>query len=381
MTQTINGRVIEVSSVHVTTSYAQVVSYIGMRGVQMGVAGDKEGIKCYRSLADLEDDYDIDTPVWNQGNAYFGGASDGAFFVRTYDPNYTATQKPALDGVTTTDNSASVALSGTPTSESGFIHALAKYYYAGAEYHLFPIASEEDKDMALTVSNFVEAQDRGILLISMTTEAGRMAVDSDFDFLEKIKANRATKIVSLPTSDDPNNTMGADALGHFVGDAVGANFKFTTGLSVSPQDRFELTNDDLAVYEKRNIGTYTTENGKNMVTNGRMMSGLALSTMVIKDSITNDIIQTVSDYLQKNRRVPYAASGVKAVRGLLMGVLGSYVSSGLIKDYSLNDPDADSISEEKKATGILDIFAWSWESVPTIDDAEFAQTLVVYDGQ
>lgn len=44
MTQTINGRVIEVSSVHVTTSYAQVVGDIGMRGVQMGVAGDKEGI-------------------------------------------------------------------------------------------------------------------------------------------------------------------------------------------------------------------------------------------------------------------------------------------------------------------------------------------------
>ena len=57
------------------------------------------------------------------------------------------------------------------------------------------------------------------------------------------------------------------------------------------------------------------------------------------------------------------------------------MSSGLIKSYTLNDPDADSISEEKKATGILDIFAWNWESVPNIDDAEFAQTLVVYDGQ
>lgn len=381
MTQTINGRLIEVSSVHVTTNYSSVVGDIGMRGVQMGVAGDKEGIKCYRSLANLEDDYDIDTPVWNQAKAYFDGVSDGAFFVRTYDPNYTAAQKPALEGVTTTDNSASVALSGTPTSESGFIHALSKYYYAGAEYHLFLITSEEDKDMALTVSNFVEAQDRGILLISMTTEAGRMAVDGDFDFLEQIKANRATKFVSLPVDDDANNTMGADALGHFVGDAVGANFKFTTGLSVTPQDRYELTNDDLMVYEKRNIGTYATENGKSMITNGRMMSGLALSTMVTKDAITNDVIQTVSDYLQKNRRVPYADTGIKAIRGLLMGILDSYVSSGLIKSYTLNDPDADNISEDKKATGVLDIFAWSWESVPTIDDAEFAQTLVVYNGQ
>ncbi|WP_203642977.1 DUF3383 family protein [Levilactobacillus andaensis] len=381
MTQTINGRVIEVSSVHVTTSYAQVVSDIGMRGVQMSVAGTKEGIKNYRSLADLQDDYDIDTPVWNQANAYFKGTPDGAFFVMTYDKDYVANQKPTLDGVTTTDDSASVALSGTPAAESGLIHALSKYYYAGAEYHLFPIASEDDKAMALTLSNFVEAQDRGILMLSMTTEAGRIAVADDFTFLEQIKANRATKLVSLPADKDATNSIGADALGHYVGDAAGANFKFVSGLSVTPQDKYELTNDDMAVYEKYNVGTYANENNQDIITNGRTLSGMALSTMVIKDSMAKDITSTVSDYLYKNRRVPYASTGIKAVRGLLMGILGSYQTAGLIKSYTLNDPDPDAITEEKKATGILDIFAWTWESVPTIDDAEFAQTLVVYDGQ
>lgn len=381
MTQTINGRVIEVSSAHVTTNYAQVVGPIGMRGTQMGVASDKESIKCYRSLADVQDDYDIDSTVWNQANAYFSGAADGAFFIMTYDPNYTAKQTPALDGVTTDDKSATVALSGSETTDSGYIHALKKYYYAGAEYHLFPITSEDDKAMALTLSNFVEAQDRGILMLSMTTEAGRMAVASDFSFLEQIKANRSTKVVSLPADKDPNNTLGADALGRYVGDSVGANFKFVSGLSVTPQDKFELTNDDLAVYEKYNIGTYANENDQNIITNGRMMSGLALSTITIKDAISINIISTVSDYLFKNRRVPYASTGIKAVRGLLMGILGSFQTANLIKGYTLNDPDAENITEEKKATGVLDIFAWSWESVPTIDDAEFAQTLVVYDGQ
>lgn len=385
MAQTTNpDRLIQLSAVHVTTSYAQVISAMGMRGVLLPVASDKEGLKVYRSLDDLQNDYDIDDPTWNQGERYFTGASDGALFVMTYDKNYSADSKPTVDGVKTSDNSATVTLSGTSAAKNGLLHALSKYYYGGSEYIVFPVASADDKATAVTLSNFVEAQDRGVLVLDVSTIAGQSATADDFAFLETIKANRATKVVSLQADLDAKDTMGAAALGQYVGYSIGANFKFLTNLGLTPQDQYDFTNDDLQVYEKYNVATYANENGGPMTTNGRMLSGIGFSTMVIKDSITNDIISTVSTYLKpkdSTNRVPYDSGSLKAVKGLVMGVLDKYREAALIDSYTINDPQYSDLTDEKKATGVLDVFKWTWKPMPTIDQAEFAQTLVVTDNQ
>lgn len=375
MAQTTAERFIELSPVHVVTTFKREITDAGMRGVLLPVASDHESLANYRSLSALQDDFDIDTPIWNQANAYFKGSADGSFFVMNYEKNYTA-PTPTVDGITTTDDSATVSLSASATD--GLIHALKKYYYAGQEYILFPITSEDDKTTALTLSNLVEAQDRGLLLVNYGTDPDATI---DFSFLQQIKSNRATKVVSLPTDKDPLGVAAANMLGKYVELGVGANFKFLNGLDVEPQDFYNFTNEDGAAYDKFGVATYAYEHGLAITTNGRTMSGISMGIMVTKDALINSIIDVVYPALHPDgtNRLPYDESTMKLVLSLIMGVFNDYQKNELIESYTITPPDYSTISDEKKASGVLDQFAFTWKPTRTVDDVEFSQTLVITD--
>lgn len=368
-------RFIELSPVHVVTTFKREITDAGMRGTLLPVASDHESLSNYRSLNALQDDYDIDTPIWNQANAYFKGSADGSFFVMNFEKDYKA-PTPKLDGVTTTEDSATVALSSSISD--GLIHALSKYYYAGQEYILYPITSEDDKATALTLSNLVEAQDRGLLILSYATDP---ATTPDFSFLQQIKSNRATKVVSSTTAKDPLNTAAAEMLGKYVELGVGANFKFIENLGIEPQDQYEFTADSVAAYDKFNVATYATEHGINITTNGRTMSGISLGIMVTKDALINSIIDAVYPALHPDgsNRLAYDETTLKLVQSLIMGVFNDYQKNELIESYTVTPPDYATISDEKKASGVLDQFAFTWKPMRTVDDVEFSQTLVITD--
>ncbi|WP_338230789.1 hypothetical protein [Lactiplantibacillus paraxiangfangensis] len=362
---------VPISPVIVSTSYKQVETDIGLRGVLLPIAGDKEGLMVYRSLDALEDDYDIDTPTCNQANAYFNGASDGAIYVMNYDKNYTASA-PTETGATTTDKTATVSLDST--DGGGLIHALEKYYFAGFEYVLLPISTADDIKLALTVSNFVEAQDSGYLVLSYTTDP---ATTPDFSQFAQIQKNRSTKVFSLPSDKDVDNTFGADFLGHYVELKTGSNAKFVGELSVEPQDRYEFTNDNLAVYDKYQIATYAYEKDTPMTTNGRSFSGIQMGNMITKDAFARDVVNAVSPIVTGAGYLPYDQPSLKLVKSAVMGVADDYKTAELIEDFSINDPQVADISEAEKASGILNKFKWSISMMRLIDQVKFTQTLVV----
>lgn len=362
---------IPISPVIVSTAFKQTITDPGMRGVVLPVSSDKDGIKLYRSLSELEDDYDIDTPTWNQANAYFAGADDGAFYVMTYNKAYTAAA-PTETGATTTDNSATVTLDSG--EGSGLIHALTKYYFAGFEYILMPIGSDDDTKLALTVSNFVEAQDRGYLILSMTTDPTKAV---DFTGFAQIQKNRSTKLFSLPSDKDADNTFGADFLGHYVELKTGSNSKFVSDLAVTPQDEYEFTADDLAVYDKFNVATYAYENGAAMTTNGRSFSGISTGIMIVKDAFARDVVNAVAPIITGAGFLPYDQPSLKLVKGAVMGVANDYITAELIESYTINDPQVADITEAEKVSGILSKFKWTIVPMREIDQVKFTQTLVV----
>lgn len=378
---TSNLKYVWLSPVHVSTTIKVVYVDPGMKGVIYPLAGDKAGIQTYRSMLQVEQDYDIDSDIWNQANAYFGKALDGQFQVLTYDQNYTAPATTPNTSTTTDSGSVTVtdaAGSGTPSATDGLIQALYHYYGAGFE-HILLTADETSKDLVFAVSNFVEAQDKGYVTVSTTTPEGETP---DFSWLEQIKDNRATAVKSLPANLDPNNTFGAEQLGAYVERALGANGKSIQDLqTVTPQDQYEFGYVDLAPYRKYNVATYAYENKVAMTTSGRSLSGVSTSIMMVRDALVNTIVERVSDFLVQNDVTPYDQSSVDMIIAIIQGVLKEFQSKSLIESSTVSPVDVTSIPDTVKATGDLNGVTWTFKPMRSIDDAWFAQTLELTENE
>ena len=374
-----NTKFIALSPAHVSTTETQVVADPGQKGVLYPNVTDHDGLETFRSLADVEQVYDADSPIWNQANAYFEGAPDGQVQVMSVDSKgalLSHATAPALTA-TTTDNSVTFSANtpadgSTPSPADLVVDRLLKYYGAGFEYIVYPVASG-DEDVAVALSNFVEEQDMGYLFLNITTDPTKPV---DFSTLDQIKDNRSTKVTSLNSTLDPNFVLASNALGKYVEQPIGSNFNFIDQLGeVQPQDRYEFGYDDLAAYEKYNVATYAYENNTTpMITNGRSLSGVSTGIMVYKDYLTRTITNRVADYLVQNKP-PYNAATVKAIISIIQGVLANAVSNANIEEFNIPAFDANALSDEIKATGKLTGIKWSYKPMRFIDQAWFEQGL------
>ncbi|GAX04070.1 hypothetical protein IWT140_01707 [Secundilactobacillus pentosiphilus] len=373
-----NTKFIALSPVHVSTTETQVVADPGQKGVLYVNVGDNDGLQTFRNIADVEQNYDADSPIWNQAHAYFEGAPDGQAQVMSVNSKGTLFEHATAPQLTatTTDNSVTFSTNApadgsTPSTADLIVDRLLKYYGAGFQYIVYPCA-QGDEDTAIALSNFVEAQDTGYLFIDVTTDPTKPV---DFSAFDAIKDNRATKLVSSNSTLDPDSVLASEALGKYVELPIGSNYKFIDQLQeVQPQDQYEFSNDDLALYEKYNVATYAYENKVPMITNGRSLSGVSTGIMVFKDYMTITITNRVADYLRINKP-PYNASTVKAIISLIQGVLANAVSNSNIEEFDLPKFDADALSDEIKATGKLTGIKWSYKPMRFIDDAWFEQGL------
>ncbi|WP_105965056.1 hypothetical protein [Apilactobacillus micheneri] len=253
---------------------------------------------------------------------------------------------------------------------NGMIHALSKFYTAGFEFLAFNVGN--NTDTAIALSNFFEVQDSGTLVLNITTQAGQTP---DFSFLDTIKENRSTKVVSLPSDKDPDNVLATSTLGKYGGRAEGANFKFIQDLpGVTPQDEFNFTPNDLKVYEKYNIATYAIENGTAMTTNGRSLTGFDVGALVVRDSIRKAMINEISSFLMNNDVVSYNDASINTIRGMEQGILTRYKNNNLIADYEMN-PNSTKITDEVKATGIYKDAGYKYKPMRSIDQVKVSQTL------
>lgn len=254
----------------------------------------------------------------------------------------------------------------------GMIHAVSKFYGSGFEFIVFNINSA-NKDAAVALSNFVESQDSGVLLVNMTTPAGQTP---DFSsVLDTIKANRTTKPVSLTADKDVNSNFGYVALGKYGGRELGANFEFMQNLpEVSPQDELNFTPNDLRAYEKYNVATYAYMNGKPMTTNGKTITGFDVGALVVKDALRKEMISQISQYITDNDVVSYTDTSILNIRSIENGILNDFTKRGLIEDAGLN-PMSNELTDEVKASGIYKDSGYHYKPVRSIDHVTLTQTL------
>lgn len=78
------------SAVVVTNNYNVVATPYGLNGIAIPNESDHEGIQSYRTMSEVEQDWDVDSNVWTQANAYFSGltGNNGLFQVVSYDRHY-----------------------------------------------------------------------------------------------------------------------------------------------------------------------------------------------------------------------------------------------------------------------------------------------------
>jgi hypothetical protein len=371
------------SPTHVSTTILQVATDPGMRGVLLVNIGTKDGIETYHSITKLEETYDIDTPIWDQANAYFKWCTDGQVQVLNVNQGGTLFANAAtVPDIKTETDSGSATFTGTSTDGTApsiadlVIDRLYKYYGAGFEYIIFNV-KDGNEDVAIALSNFVEAQDKGFLMLNVVTPTSA----HDFSKLAQIKENRATKIASLPKDLDTNSTFASEAIGKYVNKPIGSNFKFLTDFeTVQPQDRYEFGFLDLAPYDAVNAATYGLQNDRFATTNGRSMSGISMGIMIYKDYLVNQIVKKVSDYLFQND-APFDQATVNAIIAIIQGVLADGVATSHIEEYDVPPVDVSTISDEIKATGKLTGITWSYKPMRSIDEVWLAQTLEVTENE
>ncbi|TPR16644.1 hypothetical protein [Apilactobacillus timberlakei] len=253
---------------------------------------------------------------------------------------------------------------------NGAIHALSKFYDAGFEFLMFNVGN--DTDAANTLSNYFEAQDHRILVLNLTTPAGKAP---DFSPLDSIKENRSTKVTSLPANYDPDSVLGSVKIGKYASRGVGANFKFMQALpGVTPQPMFTFTASDLAVYDKYNISTYAYISNVPMSTNGKSLTGFDVGALVVRDEIRQTMMDHIGSYVTNNPVTPYTDASITAIRAQEQGILGDYKNRGLIADYSLK-PISTEMADEVKATGVYKDAGYTYTPIRSIDQVIISQML------
>lgn len=371
------------SPVNIVTTYDRPVKDPGMAGVTLLQAGETTKLQSYHFLNEVETDYDIDTYPYNFAAKYFSNDASPLFQVITAGKS-TRTTAPAptnLKAAATSDGAkitADVADADAPTTDAdNFVNALHKYYNSGSEYFVLQV-TDDNHDVMTAVSNFVEAQDNKVLILDIPTKDD----NPDLSYLKSIAGNKATYVLSLPKYGltDVENQLSASFLAQYANSSVGTDPEFIHDLDgVTPQDQYEFSKQVLdKYYTPYFVSTYAYRNGIPMFTSNKAQSGDQFSVMLIRDAITNEIVTAITNLFVVNDRIPYNQVGIDLFKGQIKLILDAYVGRGLIDPaYSITPVTSDDISDNKKASGKLTGMGWKYKPIFTIDDAEFAQTIVL----
>lgn len=83
-------KVQQLSAVTVSSVFNPTAAPYGMNGIALLNESDHENLQSYRSMDEVEQDYDIDTDIWKSANAYFNAlnSNNGLVQVISFDRNY-----------------------------------------------------------------------------------------------------------------------------------------------------------------------------------------------------------------------------------------------------------------------------------------------------
>lgn len=361
-------KVATLSPVHINTQYDRPKLDVGMAGVKLIVSDKEEGLQSYENLNQVINDYDIDSDIYKFAAAYFSNENSPLFQVLKYVK--TSTQSTDAKSKTKSGNDLS-----EPNKDDSLTNVIKKYYDSSAQYFVMKYDGKNADDI-LEASNFIEAQDNKELIVDAPTDND----EPDFSSLANLKGNKSTYVISQPKKDGEDQQIAGYFLSEYANSPLGTTASFIHGLdAVTPQGMYEFgAEKNSKYYEPYNVSTYAYRGGTPMFTTDKTQSNDQFNVMVLRDAITNDLSNNMLQLFLDNPRIPYNDSGIALFKGTMQVELQGFVDKGLIKpDFEITSVNADDISENKKASGKLTGMGYKYTPVFNMNDATFAQEIVL----
>lgn len=376
----------------------------GLAGVAYLQAAAKESLQSYTNLDAVERDYPIGTYLYSAASAYFNNAESPLFQVLNYPSNVSSTLSATTSSTTgsvtgssagssagsssanTASGSTSPVINVPAQSDADSAVATVKKYYSAAWEHLVIHVTPNNHNVAIQVSQFMEAQNNKLLYLEIPAAAPADGSGPDFSWLKPLQPSDdnhgvlSTVAQSLPESTDSDNDFNLTGafLSEYANANVGTNPQFITGLekfaNVKPQDFYNFVKEDLdKYYTPYNVWTYEYRNGVPMFSTNYSIAGYQFQIMLVRDAIIADVKKAVVNLFLQNGGVPFTTAGVNSILDQVQMVLDKYSKLGLITNAKVDNIDVDKITDAIKAIGKLSGIGWTWTPVFGVNKAVFHQ--------
>lgn len=251
------------------------------------------------------------------------------------------------------------------SDSNNLISAVKKFYNSGDEY-LIPVGIDKDKIPAL--SNYIEAQNTGILLVDV----------DDISDTAQYATNQSTAAFKANTDDDHANVLSSGVVGAVGNLAVGSfDVANTSDLadSVLPQDQLSFQQDQLEPYTEGNINTYYYAQGLPIVRDGKMLGGYYLDTLLGRDYIIKHSNKALTEIMAKNPKIAFNNTGINLLKSGVESVFDQLYKNGGIGEKDNGKPDylvtalpREDMKDADVAQRIYRGLFWQYHPADAIDD-------------
>lgn len=252
------------------------------------------------------------------------------------------------------------------TDSNNLISAVKKFYNSGDEY-LVPVGINKDKIPAL--SNYIEAQNTGILLVD---------VDNISD-TAPYASNENTAAFKTNTDDTHANVLSSGSVGGVSALPIGSfDLANTSGLdsSVLPQDQLSFQQDQLTPYTEGNINTYYYAQGMPIVRDGKTLSGDYIDMLLGRDFVIKHSNKELTKIMVKNPKISYDITGINLLKSGVESVFDQLYRNGGVGEKANGKPDYDVTALPREDMKDVDVsqriyrgLSWKYHPADAIDDA------------
>ncbi|ORN25106.1 hypothetical protein FAM21835_02084 [Lentilactobacillus parabuchneri] len=250
-------------------------------------------------------------------------------------------------------------------NSDNLIAAVKKFYNSGDEY-LIPVGIDKSKIPAL--SNYIEAQNTGLLLVDVDDIADTAPYASNVN-TAAFKAN---------TDTDHANVLSSGTVGAVSALPVGSfDIANTSGLddSVLPQDQLSFQQDQLVPYSGGNINTYYFAQGMPIVRDGKTLSGDYIDMLLGRDFIIKHSNKKLTEIMVKNPKISYDNTGINLLKSGIESVFDQLYRNGGIgekdngkPDYTVTALPREDMKDTDVSQRIYRGLSWQYHPADAIDD-------------
>lgn len=282
-----------------------------------------------------------------------------------------ATDAFAISGLTATDNTTKLTLSGAAGSWFSLyvspemttrLTVLHQTTDPGVAADLAAIAVEDNdwywllglypsKALVDAIADYAEANDKFFEAHTQDSAVINTTLSGTDDVAEANQTNTRTRLVYHPHS---GQFMDAAEMGRIAPTDPGtATFSDKTLTGV---DYYTLTSTQRANATSKRVGIYERLGDVGRTRNGKTLGGEWADIIIGRDSLVTDIQAAVYDVVSAADKTPFTDEGISKVKGAIEGVLNQGVDSGLLAADPapvVNVPLAADVSAADKAARTL----------------------------